>query len=115
MSEHAAASGLRPPGLRHASWKLYTWLVILSIGLFIGLFSGLMVLLNGLGITNLSDQLPWGLWITVDLSFIAMGAGGFTLSAAVYIFGLKQYEFDCARRDLGRFDRLFVGDAGAVH
>lgn len=93
MSEHAAAlPSLKPPGLRHASWKLYAWLALLTAGLAIGTFSILLVLLNGLGITNLSDQLPWGLWITVDLSFIAMGAGGFTLSAAVYLFGLKQYE-----------------------
>ncbi|HYO88190.1 MAG TPA: NrfD/PsrC family molybdoenzyme membrane anchor subunit, partial [Candidatus Limnocylindrales bacterium] len=93
MTEHAAAAPmLKPPGLRRASWQLYGWLALLTLGLAIGLYSGLMVLLHGLGITNLTDHLPWGLWITVDLSFIALGAGGFTLSAAVYIFGLKQYE-----------------------
>ncbi len=93
MTEHAAAAPmLKPPGLRRASWRLYGWLALLTLGLAIGLFSAVMVLLNGLGITNLTDELPWGLWITVDLSFIALGAGGFTLSAAVYIFGLKQYE-----------------------
>ncbi len=47
---------------------------------------------QGLEITDLSNQLPWGLWITVDLSSIALGAGAFTLSAAVYIFGMKKYE-----------------------
>jgi len=34
---------------------------------------------------------PWGLWITLDLSAIALGAGAFTLSAIVYIFGLEQF------------------------
>jgi molybdopterin-containing oxidoreductase family membrane subunit len=45
-----------------------------------------------LEVTNLTDDLPWGLWITIDLSSIALGAGAFTLSAAVYVFGLKEYE-----------------------
>jgi Ni/Fe-hydrogenase subunit HybB-like protein len=59
------------------------WLFILAVGLGIGLISGINVLLNGLGITNLNNQSPWGLWIVVDLSSIALGAGAFTLSAAV--------------------------------
>ena len=91
MSEHAA-TGLKPPGIRGAGWRFWLWVALLSAGLGIGLVSVMLVLVNGLGITNLSDKLPWGLWITVDLSFIALGAGGFTLSAAVYIFGLKKYE-----------------------
>jgi Ni/Fe-hydrogenase subunit HybB-like protein len=68
------------------------WLGLLAVMLLIGLISGIHVLLNGLGVTNLSNELPWGLWITADLSSIAFGAGAFTLSAAVYLFGLKQYE-----------------------
>lgn len=70
----------------------WVWVAILAIMLVIGVISGIYVLVNGLEVTNLTDQLPWGLWITVDLSSIALGAGAFTLSAAVYIFGLKQYE-----------------------
>ncbi len=40
-------------------------------------------------VTDLSDRVPWGLWITLDLSMIALGAGAFTFSAAVYIFRIK--------------------------
>jgi Ni/Fe-hydrogenase subunit HybB-like protein len=32
------------------------------------------------------------LWITIDLSSIALGAGAFSLCAAVYLVGLKRYE-----------------------
>lgn len=47
----------------------------------------------GLGAaTNLSEVNPWGLWIGLDvLSGVALAAGGFTLAASVYIFGLKEY------------------------
>lgn len=47
----------------------------------------------GLGAsTNLSDDMPWGLWVAVDvLSGVALAAGGFAITAAVYIFNMKKY------------------------
>jgi Ni/Fe-hydrogenase subunit HybB-like protein len=45
---------------------------------------------RGLVVTNLTDLVPWGLWITVDLSAIALSAGAFTLSAAVHLLGMKE-------------------------
>jgi molybdopterin-containing oxidoreductase family membrane subunit len=50
------------------------------------------VLANGLQVTGLNDRVPWGLWITQDLSSIAMGAGAFTLSAIVYLFRIKRFQ-----------------------
>ncbi len=42
--------------------------------------------------SNLTQANPWGLWIGLDvLSGVALAAGGFTLAATVYIFGLKEY------------------------
>lgn len=48
---------------------------------------------QGLGAsTNLSDQFPWGLWIGFDvLCGVALAAGGFTISAAVYIFHVERF------------------------
>ncbi|MFZ5882216.1 MAG: NrfD/PsrC family molybdoenzyme membrane anchor subunit [Chloroflexota bacterium] len=68
------------------------WMGFLAVLLVIGLYSAIQVLLKGLIITNLSDAVPWGLWITIDLSAIALGAGAFTLSAIVYIFGIKRLQ-----------------------
>ena len=66
------------------------WLYIL-IG--IGLLTALVRFATGLGATtNLSDDVPWGLWIAVDvLTGVALAAGGFTVAAAVYIFNMKKY------------------------
>ncbi len=49
---------------------------------------------NGLGAaTNLSDEIPWGLWIGVDvLAGVALAAGGFAIAGAVYILNLKKYK-----------------------
>lgn len=68
------------------------WLVALSLIIAIGLMAASVVFIKGLVVTNLSDLVPWGLWITVDLSSIAMSAGAFTLCAAVYLLGLKQFQ-----------------------
>ena len=48
---------------------------------------------KGLGaVTNLSDNNPWGIWISFDLLCgVALAAGGYTTSAACYVFGLKRY------------------------
>jgi molybdopterin-containing oxidoreductase family membrane subunit len=72
----------------------------------------------------MSDAVPWGLWITIDLSSIALGAGAFTLSAVVSLFGLKRFKpiiplavfvgfigYSCALltlvMDIGRPDRFW--------
>lgn len=67
------------------------WLGFVGILLIIGLVSAVMVFWKGLVITNMSDTIPWGLWITIDLSSIALGAGAFTLSAIVYIFKIERF------------------------
>jgi menaquinone reductase, integral membrane subunit len=74
------------------NWPLFLWLTILSIFLFIGVYAMIQVLVHGLQVTDLNDFVPWGLWITIDLSAIALGAGAFTFSAAVYLFRIKRLE-----------------------
>ncbi|RJP50186.1 MAG: hypothetical protein C4557_10115 [Anaerolineaceae bacterium] len=70
-------------------WGL--WLGFLGLLLLGALLGGLTVFWKGLSITNLTDRVPWGLWITLDLSAIALSAGAFSLCAGVYLFGLKRY------------------------
>jgi molybdopterin-containing oxidoreductase family membrane subunit len=58
----------------------------------IGAYGMYQTLWNGLQVTNMSDRVPWGLWITHDLSAIGLGAGAFTLSAIIYLFRIKRFE-----------------------
>ena len=62
-------------------------ILVLGFGLTILRFTG------GLGaVTNLDDNYGWGLWIGFDLmAGVALAAGGYTTSAAVYLFGLKRF------------------------
>lgn len=69
-----------------------TWLLVLATLMTLGAVSGLVVFARGLVVTNLTDLVPWGLWIALDMSSIAMSAGAFLLCAAVYLLGLKQFQ-----------------------
>lgn len=68
------------------------WYVGLGLALAVGVYAVALVLQNGLVVTGLNDRVPWGLWITHDLSAIALGAGAFTFSAVVYLFRIKRFE-----------------------
>jgi Ni/Fe-hydrogenase subunit HybB-like protein len=78
----------RFPRVIHLHW----WLAGLATIMVAGVVAGGIVFTKGLIVTNLSDLVPWGLWITIDLSSIALSAGAFLLSAAVYLFGLNRYQ-----------------------
>ncbi|MHC5051858.1 MAG: NrfD/PsrC family molybdoenzyme membrane anchor subunit, partial [Planctomycetota bacterium] len=47
----------------------------------------------GLGsVTNLSDRYPWGLWVGFDLLCgVGLAAGGFVITAVVYIFNIEKF------------------------
>ncbi len=81
------------PRLRFPTLTLYHgWLIVLGLLMLAGAIGGGIVFVKGLVVTNLTDLVPWGLWITIDLSAIAMSAGAFMLCAAVYLLGLKRYQ-----------------------
>ncbi len=67
--------------------------IVAGIIVIIGLFVTVLRFTMGLGtVTNLSDYNPWGIWISFDLLVgVALAAGGFVTSTAVYIFGMKKY------------------------
>ena len=67
--------------------------VLLALALAGGV-SVLYRLAFGLGAaTNLNDAHPWGLWIAADvMAGVALAAGGYTMSAAYYVFAMKKYK-----------------------
>lgn len=67
--------------------------VVAGIILLLGGIVTILRFTKGLGaVTNLTDNYPWGLWISFDLLCgVALAAGGYTTSAACYVFGLKRF------------------------
>lgn len=69
-------------------WRLIGWLCVVA-----GLYAAYVRFTQGLGAaTNLNDDFPWGLWVGFDVVCgVGLAAGGFTISAIVYIFRLEKY------------------------
>lgn len=81
-----------PDSTAEKSW-LTPFNVVAGIIVIIGLIITVLRFTGGLAaVTNLSDYNPWGIWIGFDLLVgVALAAGGYVTSAAVYIFGMKRY------------------------
>jgi len=91
MSEEAV---LNTKPITLPAQSLYTpFNVVAGLILIVGFIITILRFTGGLGaVTNLNDNYPWGLWIGFDLlAGVALAAGGFVTSAAVYIFGMKRY------------------------
>jgi c(7)-type cytochrome triheme protein len=79
--------------MKFALPRLTFWRIALVVLLGAGVYSAFVRYFRGLGAsTNLSDAFPWGLWVGFDiLCGVALAAGGFTISAIVYIFHLERF------------------------
>lgn len=67
------------------------WIGLILVGLAIGVVGGFIVLRDGLSVTGLSNQVPWGLWIVVDLSSIALGGSAFIFGVIVYLLKIERF------------------------
>jgi len=77
---------------RTTSFRLTFWKLVFLFLLAAGLYATFVRFTQGLGAsTHLSDQFPWGIWISFDvLCGVMLAAGGFTLTAAVHILNIKR-------------------------
>jgi Ni/Fe-hydrogenase subunit HybB-like protein len=82
----------------HSATTEYKWLTPFNVvaGLILAAGVAATVLRFGFGlsaVTNLDDNNPWGIWISFDLLCgVALAAGGYITTSAVYLFGFKKYQ-----------------------
>src|SRR5262245_5772031 len=74
--------------LRSTLWTPFTWL-LLALMVFFGVSMVARFALGLGGSTHLSDTYPWGLWIVLDLIWIAVAAGAFAMAGIIYVFQRK--------------------------
>jgi Ni/Fe-hydrogenase subunit HybB-like protein len=69
------------------------WRAVALIIFGLGGYAIFLRFTKGLGaVSNLSDTYPWGLWIGFDvLCGVGLAAGGFTITAVVYLFHLERF------------------------
>ncbi|MDY6909057.1 MAG: menaquinone reductase integral membrane subunit QrcD [Thermodesulfobacteriota bacterium] len=81
---------LIPDGLKRCPFPVFAlWLLALLAVIGWGVYAGLTVLLKGLNVTGLNNYFGFGLYITVDLAIIALGAGAF-FSGFMY-YGISRF------------------------
>ncbi len=63
-------------------------LMVMALGIVVILYR----FVAGLGMTNMSDGYPWGIWITIDVVVgTALGTGGFLMAILIYMFNKWEY------------------------
>lgn len=73
--------------------KFTFWKTVSVVIAILGIYSLYIRFVKGLGAsTNLSDSVPWGLWIGIDFIGVGLAAGGFTIAAIAHIFHNHKYE-----------------------
>lgn len=77
---------LIPRGLRRTSFgKFLAWVIPWVLLLGFGLYAIYLCLAQGLFHTNMDNRFAFGLWIYLDLTVIALGAGAFFTGFLLYI------------------------------
>ncbi len=78
-------------GLRRCPfWKFSLWLAPWCALLAIGVYAVYLCLARGLNQTNMDNRFAFGLWIYLDLTVIALGAGAFFTGFLLYILKRKE-------------------------
>jgi len=82
---------LIPRGLQRTSFeKFLMWILPWTILFAIGAYAIYLCLVEGLNHTNMDNRFAFGLWIFLDLTIIALGAGAFFTGFLLYILHRKE-------------------------
>ncbi len=84
------SSGHELPELKRCSTpKFLLWLSFWGLLLLWGLYGAFLCLYKGLNQTGMNNYFIFGLWITVDLAVIALGAGAFFSGFLYYVLRVE--------------------------
>ena len=80
-----------PAGVSRCSTaKFLLWLAPWAVLLLFGLYSAGLCLVKGLNQTHMNNRFAFGLWIFLDLTVIALGAGAFFTGFLLYVLKRKE-------------------------
>lgn len=90
-SQPAADQDLIMRGLKRCALsKFMLWVTPWALLLAFGLYGAFLCLARGLNQTNMDNRFAFGLWIFLDLTVIALGAGAFFTGFLLYILRIKE-------------------------
>jgi Ni/Fe-hydrogenase subunit HybB-like protein len=86
MDKYLIARGLK----RCSTGRFLLWIAPWAALLVFGLYAAGLCLVKGLNQTNMDNRFAFGLWIFLDLTVIALGAGAFFTGFLLYILKLHE-------------------------
>ncbi|HEY9141207.1 MAG TPA: molybdopterin oxidoreductase, partial [Bryobacteraceae bacterium] len=86
MDKEFIARGLR----RSSTGRFLLWILPWAALLVFGLYAAALCLVKGLNQTNMDNRFAFGLWIFLDLTVIALGAGAFFTGFLLYILKIDE-------------------------
>ena len=86
MDKRFIARGVTRCSTPHFLLWIAPWAALLAFGLY----SAGLCLIKGLNQTNMDNRFAFGLWIFLDLTIIALGAGAFFTGFLLYILKLEE-------------------------
>ncbi len=86
MATQTMVRSAPPTGLR-----FYAWVGILGLLALQGLYSFVVLTTEGFYVTNLTDQVPWGLSLSGYVFFIGASAGATVIGLLIHVFDRKDY------------------------
>lgn len=78
--------------LQQFSSKGKAALGILAVLTVIGIACWVMQLMNGLGVTGMSNVNSWGLYIAMFMLFVGLSAGGLIVASSAHVFGIESFK-----------------------
>jgi menaquinone reductase, integral membrane subunit len=75
---------------RTSQKKFFYWMLPWMVLLLVGMYAAYLCLSKGLNQTNMDNRFAFGLWIYLDLTVIALGAGAFFTGFLLYIMKRKE-------------------------
>lgn len=89
MAENESIIGTEKKGFRLPSM----WTIVITTVLVLGGYYSFIRFTQGLGpVSDMNNNVPWGMWIGFDvLCGVGLAAGGFTITAMVYIFNVERF------------------------
>jgi molybdopterin-containing oxidoreductase family membrane subunit len=73
------------------TWSFYGWMAVLTVGILIGIWGAVTLLVEGHAVTGTNTQVPWGIFVPGYVFFVAASAGCVIVSLG-YALGVTKLE-----------------------
>ncbi len=93
---------------KSSGWAFYVWMTLIVVGLAVGIWGTATLLINGHATIGTSDQVPWGIFVSTYVFFVAASAGC-VIVALGYALGIKWLDLVMKRAVFLAIVTLLVG------